>query len=282
MAEENAYSGDYAERNKNLNLQILKENSDYSHSKKSTPLQTVVDKKRAEEIKAFFSTTDIPAEWLDKSKPVWERSLAVATWIAKNIKHANPDPWPQHKNCIDLYKWNVEHQTGFNCRCHSIMLHELLLTADIENRFITCMPKDTNDPDCHVVNLIWLPELNKWAMLDSDEKEYVVDENGTPLSLQEMRSYLVNEKPFSIKPLQGFTIKEDYLKAYWCKNLYRFHSHTMNGYNLEDTTDGKFPEGDKLFHLFPDNFLKAECDSDYFENDCEIYTSIENDFWKTN
>jgi len=278
---ENAYSGTYVRDNKALNLQILKDNFEYSHSRNAPAIKTIVDKTRAEEIKAFFSKTDIPAEWLDKSKTNWERSVAVATWIAKNIQHANPDPWPEHKNCIDLYKWNKEHQTGFNCRCHAIMLHELLLTADIENRFITCMPKDTNDPDCHVVNLIWLPELNKWAMLDSDEKEYTVDDNGTPLSLQEMRSYLINEKPFSIKPLEGFTINEEYLKAYWCKNLYRFHSHTMNGYNLEDTADGSFPEGDKLFHLFPDKLLRAECDSDYYEKDCEIFTSSEEDFWGT-
>lgn len=281
MENEDDYSGNYIVQNENANLQILKENDEYSHLRTTCPVKTIVDAKRAQEIKDYFLTTDIPPEWLDSTKSNWERSVAVATWIANNIKHANPDPWPEHKNCIDLYKWNLEHKTGFNCRCHAIMLNELLLTAGIENTFITCMPKDVNDSECHVVNLIHIPETNNWAMLDCDETEYIIDSNGNLLSLQQMREYLSHDKPFTINALPGFTVNQAYLKSYWTKNLYRFHCHTLNTFNVEDTADGKFLPEDKLLHLYPKKALLDECGEEYFERDIEIFTSNENEFWRT-
>mgnify|MGYP002523988857 CR=1 FL=1 len=33
-------------------------------------------------------------------------------------------------------------------------LMELLLSIDIKNRFVTCLPEDEQDQDCHVVNLV--------------------------------------------------------------------------------------------------------------------------------
>lgn len=273
------YWGNYIERNKKRNLELLKEYSLYSYDEESYPIKTVIDSARKEEIIEFFANKDMPSEWLDTSKSTWERSMAIALWVSKNVKHSNPDPYPEHRNCIDLYKWNEVNQKGFNCRMHSIMLHELLLVAGIENRFITCRSEDPNDPDCHVVNIVWLPELNKWAMIDSDMTEYVVDDNGIPLSLYEMRNCLVNDRLLNIKSFDGYKIDKEYLQAYWTKNLFYFYSHTINGFNLEDTADGSLTEGDKIIFLYPEQYLLEKIGTTYSEKNREILTTYVNQFW---
>lgn len=45
------------------------------------------------------------------------------------------------------------------------------------------MPEDAEDNDCHVVNEVWLPELGKWAMIDTDMGgHYFSDLKGVPFS----------------------------------------------------------------------------------------------------
>lgn len=280
----NPYWGNYIERNEKKNLSTLKQYSSYSQEEKNFCVKTVIDPVRAEEIISFFSDKGLPSEWLDSSVDTWTRSVAVATWVAKTVKHSNPNPYPKDRNCIDLYKWNLENPKGFNCRMHSIMLNELLLAAGIESRFVTCLPEDTDDPDCHVVNIVWLPELNKWAMIDSDMAEYVTDENGVPLSLQEMRSYLINDKVFQFNALKGFAIDTEYYKAYWTKNIFAFYIHLVNGFSIDFDRDenGKpvLLPGDKYLFLYSDKIFLDNFDDNYVENDEKILTCNEEQFWK--
>ena len=120
----------------------------------------------------------------------------------------------QNPNCIDLYKWNLENPKGFNCRMHSIMLNELLLAAGIESRFVTCLPEDTDDPDCHVVNIVWLPELNKWAMIDSDMAEYVSKKY--VISLAELNDIMIS---LSKDNYLDFVVSDSKKGYYYCVNL---------------------------------------------------------------
>ena len=91
-------------------------------------------------------------------------------------------------------------------------------------------------------------------MIDSDMTEYVTDQNGTPLSLKEMRDYICNQREFVINILPGFedswigsTEGKEYMKCYWTKNLYWFAKHTLCGYNLES----KYCFGDLYICLIP-------------------------------
>lgn len=121
-----------------------------------------------------------------------------------------------------LWKYTRSIEPAFNCRLHSILLHELLLSEGIVNRFVTCHPADSEDSDCHVVNLVWLPELQKWAMLDSDMNAWAEDEKGTPLSLAEMRERYIDGREIVYRPLLNSDNDFVYYRAYWAKNLYRF------------------------------------------------------------
>ena len=94
------------------------------------------------------------------------------------------------------------------------------------------MPEDKRDQDCHVVNQVWLPELNKWAMIDSDMQEYVTAPDGTPLSLEEMRAEVLAGRELNVHR-NSDQAGVEYMQVYWAKNLYWFTIHMTYGYGLE-------------------------------------------------
>lgn len=149
--------------------------------------------------------------------PTWDKAISLARFVAENIPHANQKINPKRRNAIDLWKYTRSIEPAFNCRLHSILLHELLLSEGIVNRFVTCHPADSEDSDCHVVNLVWLPELQKWAMLDSDMNAWAEDEKGTPLSLAEMRERYIDGREIVYHPLLNSDNDFVYYRAYWAK-----------------------------------------------------------------
>lgn len=124
---------------------------------------------------------------------------------------------------IALCGYTRDVEPAFNCRLHSIMLHEMLLSLGIANRFVTCQPFEDTGTDCHVVNVVWLPELRKWAMIDSDMHAWATvpgiggTDDGIPLSLQEMRAMYVAGQPVEFHDLLREQRDFAYYKAYWAR-----------------------------------------------------------------
>lgn len=86
------------------------------------------------------------------------------------------------------------------------------------------MPYDSEDKDSHVVNEFWLPEFEKWAMIDIDMgRHYISDTSGKPLSISEIRNCLIlDERVIVYSGFQEpcFEVNEYY--AYLTKNMYWF------------------------------------------------------------
>lgn len=157
----------------------------------------------------------------------WEKSLAIGRWVSSHIPHANQKARPAAKDAITLWEFVQHEEPAFNCRYHSFFAMQLLRSVGVEARVLTCLPKDDNDPDCHVVNIVYLPEYQKWAMLDTDQSMYATDAEGTPLAPWEMREYYAQDKTFTLwynyeSPDQGM----DYYRSYMAKNTYAFASPT--------------------------------------------------------
>ena len=252
-------SSDYVEREYTVNVKKLKDCQPYTQEPVTFEIKDLVDAGQASIIRDYFKTNtelDLDAVAVS-SKSTWEKSLEIACFVAKNIPHDNQKEWIDDRSAIPLWEYSRRVTTGFNCRWHSIILSELLLAAGIKNRFITCLPEDKHDGDCHVVNLVWLPELNKWAMLDSDMVEYVTGADGIPLSLEEMREVIIDGKELNVCVLPGFEdswVAADeglkYMQAYWAKNLYWFCEHTTYGFGLE----GKRELPDSYVALIPPGY----------------------------
>ena len=284
---------DYVQKNYEKNIELLKTCAPYTKTPdavtttgtlQSLKKEYLVDEARAAQIRKYFKeNTELDLEALAASqKSTLEKSLELACFVAKNIPHNNQKEWLAERNAITLWEYSRRVPTGFNCRWHATILSELLLSIGIRNNFVTCLPYDKDDGDCHVVNIVWLPELSKWAMLDSDMTEYVTDDDGMPLSLQEMRQYYQTNRDFTVNVLPGFEeywvakpSGQDYMHAYWAKNLYWFALYDVYAFDLEGERN---PDGTKKVQanymcLVPPDY---DCTSTY--NDAVI-TSNEELFW---
>ncbi|MBO4744194.1 MAG: transglutaminase domain-containing protein [Bacteroidales bacterium] len=216
----------------NKRLELLRTSGEYAADTNVFEMKIVQDEVRAKEIRVYFQLDTLYPE----NATTWEKAVAIGKFVSTNIPHANQKEWPKHVNAIGLWEYTKDVEPAFNCRLHSIMTFELLLAADIKARYITCMPEDKYDQDCHVVNEVWLPELNKWAMVDTDMGgHYVTDKNGTPLSLKDMREhYISGEKMVMHYAFGEGSSKGDDYYAYMAKNTYWFSCWGSLSYYQED------------------------------------------------
>lgn len=119
----------------------------------------------------------------------FERALNLMNEYAPRLTHLSNYDNHIEPNAIALLDYSLDNKNqGINCKAKAQILNEMCLALDICSRKVWLMPNSEYDADCHVVNEIWDSELNKWIMLDITNNQYWVDENGTPLSILEIRT----------------------------------------------------------------------------------------------
>ena len=112
-----------------------------------------------------------------------------------NIRHDGGNQAFAELDAIDLYNYYKTTGKGVNCRQLAISLCEMYLSMGIPARYVTCMPADSLDYECHVINTVWSSQLQKWLYIDPTMDAWVTDENGTMLSIAEVRERLINNQP---------------------------------------------------------------------------------------
>ena len=198
-------------------------------------MASVRDEDRAREIRDYFQLDTL----CDATASTWENALAIARFVATNIPHNNQKVQPEKRNAIYLWEYTKTVEPAFNCRLHSIMLYELLQSVGMEAKYITCLPMDSNDTDCHVVNHVWLPEQEKWAMIDSDMGgTFATDDSGTPLSLPEIRERYIAGEPVYYHPglSDEGSAKISEHHGYMAKNTYWFSCWETLHYDQEPSS----------------------------------------------
>lgn len=165
-------------------------------------------------------------------------------WVHNLVKHDGGSDNPTLKNAIELVKVCKVENRGVNCRMLATILNECYLSLGIKSRYITCMPKETNFDDCHVINMVYSKELKKWIWIDPTFDAYVMDEKGNLLGIQEVRERLINGQPLVLNAdanwnRENLQTKEDYLENYMAKNLYRLQTPLVSEYDTETWKSGK-------------------------------------------
>lgn len=221
----------------------------YSSGTTAINMTSVRDSVRAKQIFDYFQLDTLYSEDSD----TWTKALAIASFVASNIPHANQTIQPEKRNAIYLWEYTINTEPAFNCRLHSIMMFDLLQSAGIEARYITCMPEDKDDCDCHVVNHVWLPELQKWAMIDSDMGgNWASDEEGNPLSLPEIRANYISGEPIYYHPkFKRITRRPNFYYFYMAKNSFWFSCWETLRFDQEPS-DGK--DVGRYVYLAPSGF----------------------------
>lgn len=256
--------GQFAER-----VELLKQSS-FKPDSVQYHFSVVRDSARAQEIREYFKLDTL----YSSDATTWEKAVAISKFVASNIPHDNPDENPEHPNAIDLWKFTKDVSPAFNCRMHAILNYELMQAAGLTARYVTCLPQDKDDNDCHVVNEVWLPELSKWAYIDADmDGHYCTDKSGTPLNLLEMREkYATGEQMVMYPAFKDANIKHDYYYRYMAKNTYWFSSWETLHFFQEDCADKTFESG-RYINIVPEGFTPFRRDSD------EVITTDAPKFW---
>lgn len=251
-------------------IDSLRSTGPYMKDTTNFSIQIIQDTVRAKEIQEYFQLDTL----FDAGADTWTRALAIGKFVASNIPHDNQKEWPESVDAIGLWEYTKNVAPAFNCRLHSILAFELFLAAGLDAKYVTCMPKDTNDNDCHVVNEVWLPELGKWAMIDTDMGgHYVSDLSGIPLSLKEMREHFISGEKMMIHPefKKGHTRKDEYY-AYMAKNTSWFSCWGELSYYQEDY-DHEDVIRDHYINLIPSGVEASG------EGEGNIITTDADQFW---
>ena len=185
-----------------------------------------------------------------------------------NIRHDGSNRAFAELDAIDLYNYYKTTGRGVNCRQLAISLCEMYLSMGIPARYVTCMPADSLDYECHVINTVWSSQLQKWLYIDPTMDAWVMDENGTMLSIAEVRERLIKDQPLVLCETANWNhetqqTKEDYLDEYMAKNLYFFVCKKISRFNPESFYRNNDPEGD--IRLIPVGFV-------YNNGKCETTT----------
>jgi hypothetical protein len=188
---------------------------------------------RLQDVKNYFKLDFIASNGSEMSK-----ILNLMYWVHNNIRHDGNNYALAEFDAIDLYNYHKATGKGINCRHLAIVLNEFYLSMGWKSRYITCMPKDENNGDCHVINSVWVESLQKWIWIDPTFAVYVQDENGNFLSIQEVRERLISGKPLVLNKDANWNntekqSKENYLENYMAKNLYWLQAAVYNKFNPE-------------------------------------------------
>ena len=183
-----------------------------------------------------------------------------------NIRHDGSNQAFAELDAIDLYNYYKATGKGVNCRQLAISLCEMYLSMGIPARYVTCMPADSLDYECHVINTVWSSHLQKWLYIGPTMDAWVTDENGTLLSIAEVRQRLINDQPLVLCETANWNhesqqTKEYYLETYMAKNLYYFVCKKLNRFNPESVYRDNDPADD--VRLIPVGFVNNnwKCDT---------------------
>ena len=113
-----------------------------------------------------------------------QRAIRVLKYLSPKLTHS---PWYDgHVDCnaLALLDYSLDKsEQGINCLNKAKILEEVCLALGIYARRVRFLPYSPFDFDCHVVTEIYDRSQEKWYMLDPTTNGYLVDEQGTILSL---------------------------------------------------------------------------------------------------
>ncbi len=164
--------------------------------------------------------------------------INLMRWVHNTIRHDGSSDNPSERSAKGIIDACRSGNRGVNCRMMATVLNECYLAMGFKSRFVTCMPKELEFNDCHVINMVYSRELGKWLWMDPTFEAYVMDNKGNLLGISEVRERLVKGLPLRLNKEANWNhkekqTKENYLDNYMAKNLYRIQAPVLSAYNTE-------------------------------------------------
>ncbi len=170
----------------------------------------------------------------------FSRQWNLCRWLHHRIRHDGSSANPKPANAEHIIEVCDAEGRGVNCRMMATALNEFYLAMGYKSRHLTCLPYDTTDQDCHVIDMVWSDQYDKWLYMDPTFEAYWTDKFGTPLSPWEVRKAMLNGDSLlvsdSINWNSQYYSRLEYFN-YMAKNLFRFSCpiESAYGYEARDT-----------------------------------------------
>ena len=266
-------------------LTLLKSAKEYDLNKDNREIKFTYQSKKDKNLKLLKNTYNLDSI-AGKGNDI-SKVINLMRWTHNLIPWNGSKGNPEEKNAYNMIKVCKAENRTLNCRGLAITLNEIYLAVGYKSRYVTCMPKDSTDNDCHVINIVFIKSLNKWIWMDPTFEAYVMNEKGELLSIEEVRDRLINDKPMILNPDANWNHKSSqtidrYLYSYMSKNLYRMECALRSEYNYETQGEGKKREFIQLIPLDYKEYANVKSEHNHgIRGFKEIYyTSNISIFWE--
>lgn len=153
------------------------------------------------------------------------RIINLMSWVHHIVRHDGNSLNPSDRHADAIIELCKKENRGVNCRLMATILNEVYLATGFHSHFVTCLPKNKKDPDCHVINLVFSKDLNKWIWMDPTFETWVKDDTDNFLGIEEVRERLIKGLPVNASPSINWNGKlndgNEYLHTYMAKNLFQ-------------------------------------------------------------
>ena len=126
------------------------------------------------------------------------RISRLSHWVHIRVRHDGNNGNPMPMNSLHLLE--VAEHEGKTCNCRGLgtILNEACLSLGYRSRLLTCLPADSSDSDCHVVDMVWLPRESRWVLVDPTFDTRWTDRHGRVLGPAEVRAAMVRGDPLGV------------------------------------------------------------------------------------
>lgn len=164
------------------------------------------------------------------------RIMNLMFWVNENLEHDGSSENPYPPNAANIIETCMDEDRGVNCRMLATVLNDFYLSMGFKSRFVTCEPYEYDFDDCHVINIVYSTQFDKWIMIDPSFAGYFTDENDNFLDLFEVREKLINDDILVFSSHlnhNGGRYTEQTYRTYLSKNLFRFACPVESSFNYE-------------------------------------------------
>jgi len=190
-----------------------------------------------------------------------EQMINLMLWVHRLAPHASNPSYPKIRNALNLVDLCLNEGKSINCYMYAIILNEVYLSMGFYSRLIHLRYKHSGES--HWVNAVYSAILKKWIMMDANHGAYFMDEEGTILSLPEIRRKMINKEKLvfneeleyvgdnkGVKIIKGIFGIEKFYRWYISKNILKYSTNLINTFNIESDNAAE------IIQLTPTNYLK--------------------------
>jgi hypothetical protein len=189
------------------NLQILRKPFADTISLNKADIHFVDDRAAAfayqpdvSELRAIRERYRIPS-LLDNSASQITHLATLNDWVRRQWIHGTNGPVNlQHFNAIDIIE-NARKGAQYWCQIASMVFTQTALSMGYQGRLLS-LSLNKGEPG-HAVAEVWVDDLNKWVVFDTDFNLYYVDKSGSPLNALELHRILMNGTAADLRVIKG-------------------------------------------------------------------------------